>query len=214
MVKKENENKQEVKKDDKQLAKKPLTNLSIKKEVDLLGEGQAKTKMAQSIAVANVARKVISDKHLFCKINDNQYVYVKGWKLIANLAGLVPTIDVDKTKIERETEYYEKNGKQVAVKRFSVTAVAYLLDRHGVKHGTAIGLCNNREGNWAGREESAIVGMAQTRAIGRACKNALDWLVSMAGYEDVPVEEITDAGFKKNAVDTNAESLKISEGKK
>lgn len=170
-------------------------SLSLKKEFDILsdGHGQSKLKLKQAVEIANIARKVISDKKLYCEIKGNKYVYTQGWKLIANLLGLVPTIDIDKTKIQTEIKTLKNSeGKEYIVELIKVYAVAYLKDRDGKEHGTAIGMCSSLEKNWYGRDETAILGMAQTRAIGRACKNALDWLITLAGYSDVPYEEITN----------------------
>jgi len=190
----------------------PVKKIDLKKEIEFLGSAGAAAKLKQAINIANLAQKIIAQKKLFCEINGQKYVYVKGWKLIANMAGLVPTIDVDATQIETVQDTFEKNGQQFSVRKFRVKAVAYLIDREGRKHGTAIGVCTNREKNKIGQEDTAILGMAQTRAIGRACKNALDWIVVLAGYADIPVEEI-DEGFTPASKTVDAEALKVSDVK-
>lgn len=192
--------------------KKKETKLAIRNELNLLADGQAKKKLSQAIQIANLTRKIITEKKLFCEIKGNKYVYVKGWKLIGSLLGLVPEIDVEKTKIEEKVQNYEKDGKQKTFKLFRVTAVAYLRDKAGNRYGTAIGLCSNTERNWIGRDETAIIGMAQTRAIGRVCKNALDWLVTLAGYEDVPVEEVSENSEPVKMSQQEKEELEVEEG--
>ena len=151
-------------------------------------DADVRAKIAKAIVVANMCRKVIADKGLYCEINNQKYVYVRGWKLIAQSAGYMPEIDPDRTKITREVVSEDNQTKTIV----RCEAWAYLRNARGEKVGYAFGTCSNTERNWANRDETAIVGMAQTRAIGRACKNALDWLVTMAGYADVPVEEVTE----------------------
>lgn len=178
----------------KEVVKQNAVEASIRKEFDLMADENVKIKMGKAIAVANFSRKVIAEKKLFCEINNNKYVYVRGWKLIANGAGFIPEIDPDKTKLIRE-RVTDGDRTYTSIR---CEAWAYLRTPKGEKVGYALGTCSNDEKNWAGRDETAIVGMAQTRAIGRACKNALDWLVTMAGYADVPVEELTDNSAPAN----------------
>ena len=40
-------------------------------------------------------------------------------------------------------------------------------------------------------DEYAILSMAQTRAIGKAFRNLIGWVIKMAGYESTPAEEMS-----------------------
>lgn len=179
------------------------SEMAIKAELDMLSDGDVKVKMAKAISIANFCGKVIANKKLYMDLRGAKYVYVRGWKLIANAVGLVPEIDSEKLKIERETR--QESGVTTRILR--VYAVAYLVDREGRKFGHATAVCSSEEKNWAGRDETAIIGMAQTRAIGRACKNALDWLVTLAGFADVPVEEVTDKSEPKGMSKPETDSI-------
>lgn len=44
---------------------------------------------------------------------------------------------------------------------------------------------------WANRPKYARRSMAQTRATGKACRLAFSWIMSLAGYEVTPAEEMT-----------------------
>jgi hypothetical protein len=182
---------------------------SIRGEFDLLSDGEVKNKFAKAIAVANFCKKVILEKKLYCEINKNKYVYVRAWKLVANAVGLTPEIDVEKTKIEREHRK-SAEGKEYTIPR--VYAVAHLVTRDGKRLGTAIGSCSGTERNWFGRDESAILGMAQTRAIGRACKNQLDWLMVMAGFADIPVEEVSTDSAPASMSEKDKEVIEVDNG--
>jgi len=60
----------------------------------------------------------------------------------------------------------------------------------GVKVGAGTGICSNLELKKTGYDEFAINSMAQTRAIGRAFKNVIGFIVKAAGYEPTPLEEM------------------------
>jgi hypothetical protein len=60
---------------------------------------------------------------------------------------------------------------------------------NGDKIGSGFAICSNKEKGKQYFDEYAIVGMAQTRAISRAYRNAFGWIVKLAGYETTPVEE-------------------------
>jgi hypothetical protein len=55
---------------------------------------------------------------------------------------------------------------------------------------TGIALCSNAEKTKRYFDEYAILSMAQTRAIGKAYRNLLAWLMKAAGFEATPAEEM------------------------
>lgn len=59
--------------------------------------------------------------------------------------------------------------------------------------------CSNLEESKYKNDEYAINSMAQTRATGKAFRLAFSWIMSMAGYEATPAEEIPRDGFENNA---------------
>jgi hypothetical protein len=48
-----------------------------------------------------------------------------------------------------------------------------------------------REGAWKDRENYALASMAQTRAGAKALRNSFAWIVTLAGFEPTPAEEMT-----------------------
>ena len=74
--------------------------------------------------------------------------------------------------------------------------------------GSGIAICTNKEKGKQYFEEYAIASMAQTRAIGKAYRNAFGWLMKLAGYEATPAEEMDFA--KQVTADEN----KLNEIKK
>jgi hypothetical protein len=60
----------------------------------------------------------------------------------------------------------------------------------GLVVATGIALCSNAEKTKRYFDEYAILSMAQTRAIGKAYRNLLAWLMKAAGFEATPAEEM------------------------
>jgi hypothetical protein len=46
------------------------------------------------------------------------------------------------------------------------------------------------ERNWSHRDDYALRSMAQTRAVAKALRLCLGWIMSLAGYEATPAEEM------------------------
>lgn len=57
---------------------------------------------------------------------------------------------------------------------------------------TGYGSCSNMEPSKWKWEEYAVESMAQTRAIGKAYRNLLGYLMNIAGFEDTPAEEMDE----------------------
>ena len=71
-------------------------------------------------------------------------------------------------------------------------ARAVVLNREGREVAGAESMCLRSERAWAKRDEFAVRSMAQTRASGKALRLALGYIVTLAGWEALPAEEITD----------------------
>jgi hypothetical protein len=66
----------------------------------------------------------------------------------------------------------------------------------GVVVGRAEAMCSRSENTWRNRDDYAVRSMAETRAESRAFRRAIGWIVSIAGYNPTPAEEMppTEAG--------------------
>ena len=71
-------------------------------------------------------------------------------------------------------------------------ARANVLDHNGREVAAAESMCLRSERAWSKRDEFAVRSMAQTRASGKALRLALGYIVTLAGWEALPAEEITD----------------------
>lgn len=71
-------------------------------------------------------------------------------------------------------------------------ARAVVMDGNGREVAAAESMCLRSERAWSKRDEFAVRSMAQTRASGKALRLALGYIVTLAGWEALPAEEITD----------------------
>lgn len=80
----------------------------------------------------------------------------------------------------------------------------------GAKMGAGWGLCNNVELSKTSYDEFSVHSMAQTRAIGRAFKNVIGFIMKSAGYVPTPSEEMD--GVKQTVVyeDNAAIDIKVA----
>jgi len=69
-------------------------------------------------------------------------------------------------------------------------AVAFNAVRSGEVIGWGEGSCTREEATWAGREDYALRGMAQTRGQSRTLAAPLKFIVKLSGYATTPAEEM------------------------
>ena len=64
-------------------------------------------------------------------------------------------------------------------------------------------ICTNKEPGKTNFDEYAVASMAQTRAVGKAFRLKIGWLLKIAGYETTPAEEM-DTVLSGQTVDIKA----------
>ena len=131
-------------------------------------------KPQQVIKMAVILKDYIVKNNLSVKIVNRDYVMIDGWLFAGGLMGLSPRIvkveKLDDMKWMAQAEIVNTKTKEVM--------------------GTGYALCSKAEGKKSSFDEYAILSMAQTRAIGKAYRNLIGWVVKMAGYEATPAEEM------------------------
>lgn len=157
-------------------------------------------KPLQMIKMANILKAHIVKNNLYMPIVGKNYVLVEGWQFAGGMMGLFPKVvevkEIKEGKWMAHVEIINQKTKEI------------------VSSGYAI--CSKTEGKKSSFDEYAILSMAQTRAIGKAYRNLIGWVIKFAGYEAVPAEEMkgkagaTDAKPEEN----KAEKLFASEAEK
>jgi hypothetical protein len=130
--------------------------------------------------------QLIKEKGLSSNIQGKQFVNVEGWQFAGASLGLMPIITLT-TDLSKEDE----------IKYMATCEVRNITS--GQLVATGIALCSNKEKTKRYFDEYAILSMAQTRAIGKAYRNLLAWLMKAAGFEATPAEEMDFADAKADA---------------
>ncbi len=131
----------------------------------------------ETLDLAKDLAKFIKDNKLSTTVQGKEFVNVEGWQYAGSRLGIVPIVEhVINVGSPEELKY------QAKVTLFDI--------RHGVTVGAGFAVCSNKESGKKFYQEFAIMSMAQTRAIGKAYRNCLAWIIRAAGYEPTPAEEM------------------------
>lgn len=125
--------------------------------------------------VANALAAVVESKQLYKAIGQKKHVLVEGWTLLGSMLGVFASIEWTR----QITEGWEAR------------AVARTMA--GVEIGAAEAICTRRENKWSKADDYAIKSMAQTRAVSKALRAPLGFIMTLAGYEPTPEAEMPEA---------------------
>ena len=157
----------------------------------------------QIMKFANNLKKMVVDENLYSKIQGKNYVNVEGWQMAGAFTNMSAIIESTENLSEGNNYKYQ--------------AAASLYDQHGNKVGYGVAICSNGEPGKKGFAEYAVLSMAQTRAIGKAYRNKLGWLLKAAGYETTPAEEMDaidgEEVDKKHDMEVKAAIVKLKTSK-
>jgi len=129
------------------------------------------------LSLSNELKRFVKEAHLVSNIKGKDYCNVEAWQMAGASLGLFPIItSVQDLSSENEVKY------------MATCEVRSYQDNKLVSVGIAI--CSNKEGSKKFFDEYAILSMAQTRAVGKAFRNQLAWLMKAAGFEATPAEEM------------------------
>jgi hypothetical protein len=128
-------------------------------------------------ALANDLAKFIKENKLSTQMQGKEFVNVEGWQYAGSRLGILPIVEhLTNCSTEQELKYEAK--------------VTLLQLSSGLTVGAGFAICSNKESGKKFNQEFAIASMAQTRAIGKAYRNILAWILRAAGYEATPAEEM------------------------
>ncbi|MCC3159487.1 hypothetical protein LJ737_19755 [Hymenobacter sp. 15J16-1T3B] len=145
----------------------------------------------ETLALAKDLANFIKENKLSTQVQGKEFVNVEGWQYAGSRLGIVPIVDhLVNLSTDTELKY------QAKVTLFD------LRSQHTVGAGFAI--CSNKEQGKKFYQEFAISSMAQTRAIGKAYRNILAWIIRAAGYEPTPAEEMEYGGHTQPESAKNA----------
>ena len=149
-------------------------------------------------AMSKVLQDYIKKQNLSVNIVGKEYAMVEGWQFAGGLLGIFPKVK----RVENLSTGQEKKW----------LAEVELINREEKVVGVGIAICSNAENKKRTFDEYAVLSMAQTRAIGKAYRNLIGWVMKLAGYEATPQEEMVKVGGEnvvaaKQRQDQNVDQL-------
>ena len=131
-------------------------------------------KIEVATKVAASLKRVIQSQDLAVKIGQSEYVTAEGWEVLGTMLGCTPYVE---SVEEIPTDHKHKFMYKATV---SIRQGDTILSR-----ASAMAERNNMQ-----KDRPSVYSMAQTRALGKAYRMALSWIVKMADYEPTPAEEM------------------------
>jgi len=134
----------------------------------------------RATAISKELAKIVESCKLYTLLNGRKFVRVEGWTTMGGMLGVLPR--------EVSAERQEDGGYLAVVELVRVSDGAII--------GRGSALCgmdeHDRNGNqtWGGRAEYARRSMSITRATGKAYRLGFSWIMTLAGYEPTPAEEM------------------------
>lgn len=134
-------------------------------------------KIKDMTSMAKVLKSHVVSHKLYSNIKGKNYAHVEGWQFAGGLMGLYP----------RVTAIHDLSSD----KEFKWRADVEIIEsKSGKVVANGFALCSNKEAIKKSFDEYAVLSMAQTRAIGKAYRNLIGWVMKLAGYEGTPLEEM------------------------
>lgn len=143
--------------------------------------------------VASALKDVVVKQGLVSNIQGKQYPRCEAWTLLGTMLGVFPVLVWTKPKDggwEARVEARTKDGAIV---------------------GAAEAECLKSEKNWKDRDDFAIRSMAQTRATAKCLRMPLGFIMTMAGYEPTPAEEMVSNQAPNHPAKPPSRTAKASE---
>lgn len=151
------------------------------------------TKIVVATNVANCLKNLVVSQGLVVtglnpKQPEAEYVTVEGWEVLGTMLGIVPD-----TKIVEEMK--NDKGRTIGFKARATLYQNPVIDDGKIVGGTVLSTaeayCTRDDFQ---KKFFSMASMAQTRALGKAYRMALSWIVKMAGFEATYAEDME--GFR------------------
>lgn len=142
---------------------------------DLFSQGPREM-VQHASELATVLKDVVTKQKLSVRIGPNEYVKAEGWSTMGCMLGILPR---------------EKSVVEHADGSFEAVVELYSL-KTGAVVGQGSALCGIDEKRWGNADRFARRSMAITRATGKAYRLGFSWVMTLAGYQPTPAEEMPD----------------------
>lgn len=156
-------------------------------QIELRNELTDLTKPVQALDLANSLADIIIKRGLAVNLGGKRYVMVEGWQLAGAFCGIYPVVE----KVENLSDE----------KAIRYRAEVVLKNQTGEVVGSGMAICTNTEKGKQSFGEYAVCSMAQTRAVGKAMRLKLGWIIKLAGFQATPREEMGEDGVIEEDTD-------------
>lgn len=136
----------------------------------------------QATDIAAHLADIVESRSLYSIISGKKHVRVEGWTTLGAMLGVLPR--------EVRVEYRPANPDEHQAEGYEAY-IELVRVNDGAVIGGASAICTRAERNWSNRDEFAIRSMATTRATGKAYRLGFSWIMTLAGYEPTPYEEMS-----------------------
>ena len=146
-------------------------------------------KVAVATNVANTLAPLVREQGLTVKgLNrsnkEAEYVTVEGWEVLGTFLGIVPVTTI----IEDMTN---DKGRVIGYKARATLYQNPIIENDEIVGGTVIARAEAQADRSGFQKDLfAIASMAQTRALGKAYRMGLSWIMKMAGFEGTFAEDM------------------------
>lgn len=146
----------------------------MSKEIAIKKETYSLERVSEVTQMAKILANHIAKNNLSVNIVGKNYIMTEGWTFAGQLLGLSHRV----TKVEKmEGGDWMATAEIIDKKTGSVLSYGYAL-------------CSKKESKKSAFDDYAVLSTAQTRAIGKAYRNLIGWVVKLSGYEATPAEEM------------------------
>jgi hypothetical protein len=149
----------------------------------VLFTGNPADRMQQMAETAAIIAEPVRARHTVT-ISGRQHVRVEGWTMLGALLGVHPYLVWSRPLTLTHT--IEGQSGEIIGWEARVEA----RTRSGEVVGSAEAQCTHLEKTWAGRDDYALRSMAQTRATSKAMRQPLGFIITLAGFDATPAEEM------------------------
>lgn len=150
-----------------------------------------------ALTLAKELQRFVKENKLTSNIQGKEFPNVEAWQFAGGLLGLASMLE----SIEDKTTENE-------IKWHATVQVIHIATGNVVGRGFAS--CSNKESTKKFFADYAICSMAQTRAVGKAYRLSLGWLMKAAGFEATPFEEMSEVGTSATVVESPAPTMAVS----
>lgn len=164
----------------------------------LFGTDNPAEVVERAAKVAKTLEQIVRQQRLVLRIGKGEHVKVEGWTTLGSMLGVFAVIEW--------TRPVMRDDQQVG---WEARAIANT--KSGDVVGSAESQCLRDETLWSSRDDYALRSMAQTRAVSKALRIPLGFVMQLAGFNPTPAEEMPMPDRGSTSTDP-AEGTPFSDG--